>query len=160
MSGAVPPTEPVPTTPQPRTGTAQPLGTAPAGPRPAAGPGPGVPPARRRGPLVAALVVAVVLLLGSVGATVAWAGAGLVGERDGVGTWDGLSGMDRGPDRAGQSCQGVHPGEGPGGWQGMGPGGWQGVGPGTGQRRPGTGPGMHRGLVPAPALSPSGTPSS
>ena len=76
MSGTVPPTEPVPATAPPAGAPV--AGQRPVPPAPVGGPGSG----RRRGPLVAALVVAVVLLLGSVGATVAWASGDLAAQHE------------------------------------------------------------------------------
>lgn len=95
MSSTVPPTEPVPTT---TPAAAAPLGerrppaAAPAG-APVGAPVGGAAGGRRRGPLVAALVVAVLLLLGSVGATVAWASGGLLGQHGVVRYQERVPGM-------------------------------------------------------------------
>ncbi|MBN9325614.1 hypothetical protein [Cellulomonas sp. 73-145] len=107
-----------------------------------------------------ALVVAVVLLIGSVGASVAWATVSAVSDRGVLRPWDGMPGMHRGWDRGDQPYQGMQPGQRNGqggGWRGTGPG----VGPGVGPRvGPGFGPGMHRGYGPGPVPSPSASPSS
>ena len=168
MSGSTPPTEPLPTTPEP-TGAAhgaQPAAAATPGPGNVPGGAPdggaGAAAARRRGPLVAALVVAVLLLLGSVGATVAWATVTPQAERGAVRTWNGVPGMQRGMpgmhrdwDGDGGPYQGVQPRQPVQPGQPGQPGGQRGFG-----GRQGTGPGMHRGFAPSPAPSASATPSS
>lgn len=182
MSDPLPPTEPLPSTPGPVGGAAassahspQPVSGAsdqagrhgPSGQQAQpgqhgqpGGPGPAVwsveRPARRRGPLVAALVVAVLLLVGSVGATAVWAHDTSAAQRGAVRTWDGMPGMQRygwdGEHRPGRGAQPWQDGQdGQPGQPGQ---------PGRFGGRHGTGPGGQRGNGPWPGPTTSARPSA